>query len=120
MTLEDSHLNSYNLLCLVCIQGSVLVFSSVQLLSSVGLFVTPWTEAHQDSLSITNSQSLLKLMSIELVMLSSHLILCGPFSSCLQSFPTSGSFPMSPFFTSGGQSIGVSDSESVLPMNIQD
>ena len=43
-----------------------------------------------------------------------------PFSSCLQSFPTSGSFPMSQFFTSGGQSIGVSASASVLPMNIQD
>ena len=43
-----------------------------------------------------------------------------PFSSCLQSFPESGSFPMSQFFTSGGQSIGVSASTSVLPMNIQD
>ena len=43
-----------------------------------------------------------------------------PFSSCLQSFPASGSFPMSHFFTSGGQSIGVSASASVLPMNIQD
>ena len=43
-----------------------------------------------------------------------------PFSSCLQSFPVSGSFPMSQFFTSGGQSIGVSASASVLPMNIQD
>ena len=43
-----------------------------------------------------------------------------PFSSCLQSFPASGSFPMSRFFTSGGQSIGVSDSASILPMNIQD
>ena len=44
----------------------------------------------------------------------------GPFSSCLQSFPESGSFPMSQFFASGGQSIGVSASASVLPMNIQD
>ena len=43
-----------------------------------------------------------------------------PFSSCLQSFPASGSFPMSQFFTSGGQSIGVSASASILPMNIQD
>ena len=43
-----------------------------------------------------------------------------PFSSCLQSFPASGSFPMSQFFTSGGQSIGVSSSASVLPMNTQD
>ena len=61
-------------------------------------------------LSITNSRSLLKLMSIELVMPSSHLILCHPFSSYLQSFPASGSFQMSQFFTSGGQSIGVSAS----------
>ena len=51
-------------------------FSSVQLLSCVPLFVTPWTAAHQASLSITNSQSLLKLMSIESVMPSNHLILC--------------------------------------------
>ena len=53
-------------------------FSSVQLLSRVQLFVSPWTAACQASLSITNSQSLLKLMSIELVMPSNHLILCRP------------------------------------------
>ena len=52
--------------------------SSVQSLSHVRLFVTPWTAARQASLSITNSQSLLKLMSIESVMPSSHLILCRP------------------------------------------
>ena len=51
-------------------------FSSVQSLSCVRLFVIPWTAAHQASLSITNSRSLLKLMSIELVMPSNHLILC--------------------------------------------
>ena len=51
-------------------------FNSVQLLSRVGLFVTPWTAAHQASLSITNSQSLLRLMFIKLVMPSNHLILC--------------------------------------------
>ena len=54
------------------------IFSSVQSLSHVRLFVTPWTAACQASLSITNSQSLLKLMSIELVMPSNHLILCHP------------------------------------------
>ena len=53
-----------------------MVFSSVQLLSRVWLFAAPWIAAHQASLSITNSRSLLKLMSIELVMPSSHLILC--------------------------------------------
>ena len=93
--------------------------SSVQSLSRVWLFVTPWTAARQASLSITNSQSLLKLMSIELVMpiISSSVI---PFSSCLQSFPASGSFPKSQFFASGSQSIGISASALVLPMNIQD
>ena len=80
----------------------------------------PWTAAHQASLSITNSQSLPKLMSIKLVMhpaISSSVI---PFSSCLQSFPASRSFQMREFFASGGQSIGVSASTSVLPMNTQD
>ena len=55
-----------------------MIISSVQLLSHVQLFVTPWTAAHLASLSITNSWSLLKLMSIELVMPSNHLILCCP------------------------------------------
>ena len=80
----------------------------------------PWTAAHQDSLSITNPQSLLKLMSIESVMPSNYLIHVIPFSSHLQSFPASGSFPMSQCFTSDGQSIGVPASASVFPMNIQD
>ena len=166
----------------------------VQLLSPVWLFASPWTAAHQASLSITNSWSLLKLMSIESLMPSNNLILCRlffllpsifpasgsfpmsqlftsvpfnrsvvfnslrphesqharppcpsptpgvypnscplshwchptisssviPFSSRLHSFPASGSFPMSQFFTSGRQSIRVSVSASVLPMNIQD
>ena len=80
---------------------------------------TPCTSAHQASLSITNSRSPLKLMSITSVMASNHLILV-PFSSGLQSFPASGSFPRIYFFASGGPSIGVSASASVLPMNIQD
>ena len=58
-------------------------------------------------------------MSIELVMLSNHFILCLPFPFCLQSSPASGSFPESQLFTSGGQSIKASASASVLPMNIQ-
>ena len=98
---------------------SYLLESSVQLLSHVWLFATSRTAACQVSLSITNSQSLLKLMFIKLVIPSNHLILCVPFSSCLQSFPASGSFPVSQFFASGGQSIGASASASVLPMNIQ-
>ena len=67
-------------------------FSSVQLLSHVQVFVTPWTAAHQASLSITNSWSSPKLMSIGSVMPSNHLILCHPLSSCLQSFPASRVF----------------------------
>ena len=63
-------------------------FSSVQLLSRVRLFVTPWTAAHQASLSITNSQSLLKLMPIELVMPSNHLILCHPLLLLPSIFPS--------------------------------
>ena len=92
--------------------------SSVQSLSHVRLFATPWTEAYQASLCITNSRSLLKLKSIKSVMPSNHLILCHPLLLRLQSFPASGSFPMRPFLASGGQTIGAS--ASVLPMNIQD
>ena len=94
--------------------------SSVQWLSRVWLFAAPWTVASQASLSITNSRSLLKFMLIELVMPSNHLILCHLLFLHLQSFPASGSFSASQFFLSGGQSIGVSSSVSVLPMNIQD
>ena len=96
------------------------MFSSVQSLSCIWLFVTPMDYNMPGlSLPITNSQSLLKLMSMESVMPSNHLILWLPFSS-LQSFPASGSSQMSQFFAWGGQSIGVSPSTSVLPMNIQD
>ena len=97
-----------------------LQFSSVQSLSHVQLFVTPWTAAHQASLSIANSQSLLKLSPSGWwchPTISSSVV---PFSSRLQSFPASGSFPMSWLFASGGQSIGPSASASVLPMTIQD
>ena len=95
-------------------------FSSVQSLSHVWLFATPWIAAHQASLSITSSQSLLKLMSIKLLMPSSHLILCCPLFLLPQSLPASGSFQMSQLFAWSGQSIGVSASASVLPMNTQD
>ena len=92
-------------------------FSSV---SHVWLFATSWTTAHQAYLFITNSWSLLKLMPIELVMPSNHSSSVVPFCFCLQSFPASGSFPVSPFFISSGQSIRVSALASILPMNIQD
>ena len=97
---------------------SGFIFSSVQLLSHIWLVAIRWTAVHQASLFITNSWSLLKLMSIESVMPSNHLILCHPL--LLPSFPSSGSFPISQFFASGGQIIGVSASASVLPMSIQD
>ena len=99
---------------------SQYVSPSFQSLSHVWLFVSPWTTAHQASLPITNSQSFLKLLSIGLVMPSNHLILCRPFSSRLQSFPALGSFQMSQFFASDGQSFAVSASASVFPVNIQD
>ena len=105
---------------MLCVQYFLVCSSSVQSLSRVQLFVTPWTAARQASLSITSSQSLLKLMSVELLMPSNHPILCYLLLLSLQSFPASGSFPVSQFYASGGQSIGVSASKSVLSMNTQD
>ena len=94
-------------------------FSSVQSLNRVRLFATPWTAVCQASLSITTpgvySSSCPSSWWCHPTVSSSVI----PFSSRLQSFPTSGSFQMSQLFTSGGQSIGVSASTSVLPMNIQ-
>ena len=86
-------------------------FSSVQSLSHVWLFATPWIAACQASLSITNFWSLLKLMSIELVMASNHLICCCPLLLLTSIFPSIRVFPVS---------VGVSASASVLPLNIQD
>ena len=82
-------------------QGLSVQFSSV--LSCVRLFETPWIKALQASLSITNSRSSPKLMCIESVMSSSHLILCRPLLSCPQSLPASGSFPANQSFTWGVQ-----------------
>ena len=101
-------------------QKSSVQFSSVQSLSPVRLFVTPWTTAHQASLSITNSRSPPKPMSIESWWHPTIWSSVVPFSSCPQSFPASESFPMSQLFTPGGQSIGVSASTSGLSMNTQD
>ena len=93
-------------------------FSSVQSLSCVRLFVTPWITAHQVSLSITNSRSSLRLTFIKSVMPSSHLILCRPLL-LLPPMPPSVRV-MSQFFAWGGQSTRVSASTSILPMNTQD
>ena len=97
--------------------STLVQFSSVQLLSRVQLFATPWIAARQASLSITISQSSLRLMSIESVMPSSPSSSVVPFSSCPQSLPAS--FPMSQLFTWGGQSTGVSALASFLPKKSQ-
>ena len=94
-------------------------FSSVQSLSRVQLFATPWITARQASLSITISWSSLKLMSIKSVMPSSHLILCRPLfllppiPPSIRVFSNESTLPMR------WPNIGVSDSASVLPMNTQ-
>ena len=94
--------------------------SSVQSLSHVWLFATPWTAARQASLSITNSQSLFKLISIKSVMPSNHLILCRPLLLPPSIFPSIRVFSNESALHIKGQSIGVSASASVLPMNTQD
>ena len=96
--------------------GSICCCCSVA--KSCSLFASPWTTAHQGFLSFTISLGLIKFMSSELVMLSVSSS-AALFSSCPQSFPASGSFPMSRFFTSGGQkywsfSISPSNEYSVL------
>ena len=87
--------------------------------ASVHLCVTPWTAARQASLSPAPRACSNSCPSSQWChsTISSSVI---PFSSCLQSFPASGSFPVSHFFASGGQSIGLSASASVFPINIQD
>ena len=103
------------------------IFGSKGFLSKLLLLFSGWVVSDWDpmdcvsqaSLSFTISGNVLKLMSSEMVMPSNHLISVVPFSSCLQSFLASGSFPMSQFFTSGGQNIGASAS-AVLPVNVQD
>ena len=84
-----------------------------------GLFVTPWTVAHQAPLFFILSQSLLKFMFIELMMLSNHLILCHPLLLLPSNFPNIRVFSKSWLSTSGGQNIGVSASVSFLAKNIQ-
>ena len=114
---SQTHPDNLHILRSIDVEHNFVVVA-VQSLSHVQLFVTPPTAAPQASLSFTISQSLLKLISIELVMSCNHLFLCHPLLSCLQSFPASGSL-MSQLFSSSGQNIGASASASVLPMNIQ-
>ena len=113
---ENDGISDVSVGCMFSVQ-----FSSFQSLSCARLFATPRTAARQASLSITNSRSLSRLMSIESVMVDSAISSSFvPFSSCHQSLLASGSFQRSQLFTSGGQSTGVSASTSVLPMNTQD
>ena len=98
----------------------IFQFSSVQSLSCVRLFATPWAAARQASLSVTNSRSPPKLMSIKSVMPSSHLILCRPLLLLPSNFPSIRVFSISQLFTSGVQTVGVSASTSDLPVNTQD
>ena len=117
-----SHLSHKSRNCHILKRKSraMVEFSSVQLLSRVWLFETPWAaDARPPCPSLTpgvypNSCSLSRWCHLTI---SSSVV---PFSSCLQSFPASGSFQMSQFFLSGGQSIRVSASTSVLPINTQD
>ena len=101
------------------LNSPLIGLSSVQSLSRVQLFATPWITACQASLSITNSWSSPRLTSIESVMPSSLLIFCRPFSSCPQSLPASQSFPLSQLFSWGSQSTGVSALASFLPKKSQ-
>ena len=102
-----------------CITSLFFQFSSLQFIGSVmSDFAIPWTATHQDSLSITASWSLLKLMSIESVISSNHLILCHPFLLLPSIFPNIRVLSNEPIFKSCDQSIGVSASASVFPMNI--
>ena len=109
-------------LCIVRILKIVLPmpFSSVQSLSRVWLFATPWISARQASLSITNSWSISNLCPSSRWCHPAISSSVTTFSSCPQSLPASGSFLMSHLISWGGQSTGVSASASVLPMNTQD
>ena len=106
----------YILSC-VCVYIYILSFQS---LSRLRLFVTPWTPAYQAALYITNSRSLLKLMSIESVMPFNHHILCCPVLLMLSIFPSIRVFSNESILCIRWPSTGASASASVLPVNIQD
>ena len=113
--------NWFTILCQSLLYSKVtqLYINSVQSLSCVRLFATPWITARQASLSITNSWSSPRLTSIESVMPSNHLILCHPLLLLPPIPPSIRVFPMSQLFTWGGQSTGVSALASFLPKKSQ-
>ena len=98
----------------------IRIIRSVQSIGPVRLFVTPWTATCQASLSITISQSLLKLMSTKLVVPFNHLIFCCLLLLLPSIFPSIRVFLRSQFFAQRGQRFGVSASAPVFPMNVQD
>ena len=98
----------------------MLQLSSVQLFSHVQLFASPWTSARQASLSITNSQSLLKLISTKSLMPSNHFILCFPLLLLPSVISSSRGFANEPVLCIRWPNIGVSASASVFPLSIQD
>ena len=111
--------SSDNRSCHVLRTHCIPSFSSVQLLSCVRLFVTPWTAARQASLSITNSRSLFKFMSIESVMPPNYLILCHPLLFLPSIFPSISIFPKESVLHTRWPKYW-NFSFSILPMNIQD
>ena len=120
---QDIYILNPKLLQLKCLPSKNLEckrFSSVQSLSQVQLFATPWTAARQASLSSPTPRACSNSCPLSQWCHPTILSSVIPFSSSPQSFPESGSFPRSQFCTSGGQSIGASASASVLPQNIQD
>ena len=117
---HNTHIRMSTFLKMWEYQTHTVQFSSVQSLSRVWLFETPWIAAHPASLSITNSRLYSNSCPASRwchPTISSSVV---PFSSYPQSSPASESFPMSQLFAWGGQSIGVSASASILPKNIQD
>ena len=115
--LQDAVLGGPSRWVLMLFSG-FLTFVRVQSLSHVWFFVTPWTRAHQASLSFTVFKSLPNSCPLSQWCHPTISSSVTPFSSCPQSSPASGSFPLSWLFASGGQSIGAS--ASVSPMNVQD
>ena len=116
------------LIFIICERMGIIIYSylinnfrfrSVQSLSHIWLFVIPWIAACQASLTITDSRSSLRHMSIESVMPSSHFIICRPLLLLPPTIPGSESFPMSQLFAWGGQSTGVSALASFLPKRSQ-
>ena len=102
------------------LRGNWNQFSSVQSLSHVQLFETPWTAAHQAYLSISNSQSLLRLMSVELVMPSNHLILCCPLLLPPSVLPSIRVFPNESVFRIRWPKYRSFSFNIIFPMNTQD